>query len=60
MAAAQAQAAAPELEACFGHALPLGAHCVVGERVRVVAYVTVAIDGDVTWYYWGWKNRGSG
>ena len=52
MSAAQAQASTPQLEACLRHALPLGAHLVVGVCVCVVANVPVDIGGEVTWYYW--------
>ena len=57
MSAAQAQAATPELEACLRHTLPLGAHLVVGVCVCVVANVSVDIDWEVTWYYWGKKKK---
>lgn len=47
--AAQAQAAAPQLEPRLRHALPLGAHLVVGVCEGVVTHVSVGVDVDVAW-----------
>lgn len=49
MATAQTHTAAPQLEARLRHALPLGAHLVVGLCERVVARIPVGGNGYVAW-----------
>lgn len=49
MATAQTHTAAPQLEARLRHALPLGAHLVVGLRECVEARIPVGGNGYVAW-----------
>lgn len=49
VATAQTHTAAPQLEASLGHALPLGAHLVVGLCKCVVAGIPVGCYGYVAW-----------
>lgn len=51
MATAQAHTAAPQFEARLRHALPLGAHLMVGLCECVVTHIPVGGDGYVTWNY---------
>lgn len=49
VATAQTHTAAPQLEACLRHALPLGAHLVVGLCECVIAGIPIGCNGYVAW-----------